>query len=192
MRTITLSKIFFSLIFILSSPSFAADETPSQSEDIVQPGNPEITKIVEEHVALIKKQKKYDDKHKQLVELIDLTNKEFSASSNSVTDLKSKIIENDGNVDDKLITEKNKNESIYNSWVIYKVALEPNYELFVEKNDKYHCDVISDEIWQSYSPTGPTEEKVELDSYTKNAVKISVEIAEDLCKSRPKKVLAEN
>jgi hypothetical protein len=145
--------------------------------------DPDIQKIVQMHVDSIKKENKFEDKYKKLTTLIDLTNKEFNNYSNIVTELKSKILELDGNVTTSLIQEKDRNEAIYNSWATFKVALEPNYELFVEKSDKYHCNAVSQEIWQNYSPTDVVEKKVELDPYIRKAVENSVVIAEDICNS---------
>lgn len=154
---------------------------PAYAQDATSGDDPSTQKIIQTYVESIKNEKKVEDKYKKLTELIDLTNKEFNNLSNIVTDLKTKIIEADGNVPDSIIKEKNKNETTYNSWSTYKVALEPNYELFIEKNDKYHCDVISQEIWQNYAPTGVTEKKVELDAYTRKAIESSVEIAVNIC-----------
>lgn len=176
--SIKLNSLFLTLTFALVFPSsvvFAQDKSAGN--------DPEIQKIIQAQVRAIEKEKKFEDKYKKLTELIDLTNKEFNNYSNIVTELKSKILELDGDVTASLIQEKDKNESIYNSWATYKIALEPNYELFVEKNDKYHCDAIAEEIWQAYSPTGVVEEKVELDPYIRKAVKNSVTIAQNICES---------
>jgi hypothetical protein len=170
----------FSLVLGTTPLVFAQDSSAGN--------NPDIQKIVQAHIESIKKEKKVEDKYKKLTELIDLTNKEFNNFSNIVTDLKIKILEADGNVPESMIKEKDKNEATYNSWATYKVSLEPNYELFVEKNDKYHCDVVSQEIWQGYAPIGATEKKVELDAYTRQAVESSVEVAVDICNA----VLTEN
>jgi hypothetical protein len=118
--------------------------------------------------------------------LIDLVNKETSKYSNIVTENISKILDAEknpeGTVAPLLINEKDQNQAIYDSWLVYRIALKANYDLFIEKNDKYSCSSFSEQIWKDYTPIAPQQEKVEVDADTKKAIETSVEIAEELCK----------
>ena len=169
-------KILILAITATSLTAFANDakDTPA-----------DITKKIEDQVKIIKNEKDFAEKNKKLSELIDTVNKELNNYSNIVTQYKTKILESSGEVNKSVIQEKDNSEAIYGSWVVFKVALEPNYDLFVEKKNNYHCESVSDEIWQNYAPTSPNVEKISLDPYTKKAVELSIEIALDLCKSMP-------
>lgn len=94
MYRITLNSFIF--VFFFSTASFAQNVYPNENG-----GDPEVQKTIEVQVDLIRKEKKFDEQYKKLVALIDMTNKEFNNYSNIVTDLKSKILENNGDTDAK-------------------------------------------------------------------------------------------
>jgi hypothetical protein len=142
-----------------------------------------VSKTMDSEIAAIKKETTYDGKNNRLKELLSMINKEFGDHSKILTELQIKIQENP--YDQVLLAEKDKNQLIYEDWTVFKVVFTPLNKLFVSKTDSYHCESISDDIWQDYAPTAPVEKKVELDSFTKKAIENAIDLAKDICKVAP-------
>lgn len=144
-----------------------------------------VSKKVETLVTSIKSESTLEAKNKKLEELIKLINEEYKYSFNTVSELKIKLQSNPLDADGNIFAEKNQSEIVFESWAVYKGAFDPLNKFFIKKSNSYHCDVISEEIWQEYAPHSPVEKKIELDPYAKKAVTLAVEIAVDICKISP-------
>lgn len=189
MRTkIKLIFTFISIGFI--SLNLFAQTTPAKKNEKKTLAPKEISSFkaaeetAQEFLKKIKSEELPSNKKKALTTLLDTMNTETAKKSNIVTSDWSKILksEKEGKVDPALVKEKDTNQAQLDSWVNYKNALQATYYLFIEKSDKYSCNNISEQIWADYTPIVAQKEKIELDSETKKAVELSIEIAEELCK----------
>lgn len=179
-RFLTFRLMFFAAFF-LNVPLSSANE----SKDIET--QKEVEEIISEQVQLIKQTELPNEKKEKLSDLIKLVNEHFKTHANELTDLVSKVLDENSKklnkgVDPKLIERKEKSDVIYQKWLTYKIAMEPLYDLFIEKKETYSCNAFAEQIRQRHEPLAPQTEKTDIDPYTKTAMETSIEIADDLCK----------
>ncbi len=183
-------KIGINLILIVVAFSIngwakkALPQKASQDTTIVAQKSADQT--VQDFIQNLKSEVIPSKKQKIVSDLLNAVHSETNRYSNIVTENITKILEaekkSEGKIDPNLITEKDANQALYETWVTYKVALQANYDLFIEKNEEYTCNNVAEQIWLDYKPIVPQAEKVDIDANTKKAVEASIEIAEDLCK----------